>query len=186
MTSKSDTREKILETASLLFQKQGYHATGLNEIIKVSGAPKGSLYYHFPKGKEELALEAIKLVSNLIQKNIENGLSKIDEPIESIQAFIKELASGIQCDHFSVSLLALETSCMSETLRKACNQAFESWIRIYATKLIQGGFDKEKAQTLARVIQLMIEGALTISTAKKDTTTLLIVAEQIPILLRHS
>ena len=185
MTLKSDTRGKILDAASRLFQKQGYHATGLNEIIKVSGAPKGSLYYHFPAGKEELALEAIKLVSKIIQQNIETGLSKIEDPAQSIQAFIKELASHIQCDHFSVSLLALETSCISETLREACDQAFESWITTYANKLIQGGFDKEKAQTLARVIQLMVEGALTISTAKKETTTLFIVAEQIPILLKQ-
>ena len=48
MGSKMNTREKILTTAAFLFQKNGYHATGLNEIIKESGTPKGSLYYYFP------------------------------------------------------------------------------------------------------------------------------------------
>jgi TetR/AcrR family transcriptional repressor of lmrAB and yxaGH operons len=41
----SSAREKILKTASELMEKQGYHGTGLNEIIQTSGAPKGSLYY---------------------------------------------------------------------------------------------------------------------------------------------
>lgn len=45
------TREKLIVTAATLFQRQGVRATGLAEILKVSGTPKGSLYYYFPKGK---------------------------------------------------------------------------------------------------------------------------------------
>ena len=45
MTSRGDSREKILHTASRLFQLQGYHATGLNQIVKESGAPKGFPVY---------------------------------------------------------------------------------------------------------------------------------------------
>jgi TetR/AcrR family transcriptional repressor of lmrAB and yxaGH operons len=59
MKNKTCSREKILTAASMLFQVKGYNATGLSEILKESGSPKGSLYYYFPGGKEELALEAI-------------------------------------------------------------------------------------------------------------------------------
>ena len=59
MTSKINTKENLIETAAKLFETKGYYATGLNEILAESGAPKGSLYYHFPKGKEQLALAAI-------------------------------------------------------------------------------------------------------------------------------
>lgn len=55
MKEKTSDRDNILRTASRLFRKQGYHATGLNQITAESGAPRGSLYYYFPGGKEELA-----------------------------------------------------------------------------------------------------------------------------------
>jgi hypothetical protein len=47
----STTRDQIIQAACTLLEKQGYPATGLNEIVRESGAPKGSLYYYFPDGK---------------------------------------------------------------------------------------------------------------------------------------
>lgn len=82
MTNKVDSREKILQTASRLFQLQGYHATGLNQIIKESGAPKGSLYHYFPNGKEELAVESVKYTSSFIETRIQGILDKVSDPRE--------------------------------------------------------------------------------------------------------
>lgn len=50
-------KQQILEAAARLFERQGYHATGLNEIIRESSAPKGSLYYYFLDGKEQIGAE---------------------------------------------------------------------------------------------------------------------------------
>ena len=64
----STAREKILQTASELMEKQGYHGTGLNEIIQKSGAPKGSLYYYFPEGKEQIASEAVLRAGQIVSE----------------------------------------------------------------------------------------------------------------------
>lgn len=48
---KTNTKDIFIDTASSLFANQGYHATGTSEILKKSNAPKGSLYYYFPRKK---------------------------------------------------------------------------------------------------------------------------------------
>ncbi|MFZ3054539.1 MAG: TetR/AcrR family transcriptional regulator [Minisyncoccales bacterium] len=188
MSNKLNTRERILTTASRLFQFQGYSATGLTEILKESGAPKGSLYYYFPKGKEQLALESIKLASEIMQKKVKNILENFPEPVEAIEHAIRNLAKTIDKEGLldvSISLISLENYKSSKCLREACNGVFEAMENIYSEKLIQCGFDKNKAKELGILIQIMIEGAITISLAKKDTSPLLLVANKISVLLKH-
>lgn len=189
MKSKTDSRNKILLTASRLFLKQGYHATGLNQIIKESGSPKGSLYYYFPSGKEELAVEAVKLTGSFIQQKIKEFLDEIDDPIESLQAFVYKIAREIndltEVVPYTVSLLALETALISEPIRENCKNAFEAWEKGFSEKLVKGGFSKEKADELGIIIQVMIEGALISSLTKRDMTPLNHIAKHIPVLLKQ-
>jgi TetR/AcrR family transcriptional repressor of lmrAB and yxaGH operons len=72
------TRDQIIQTTSDLLENQGYHATGMSEIVKASGAPKGSIYYYFPKGKEEITSEAVlfagRMVAERIRVHLANGM----------------------------------------------------------------------------------------------------------------
>ncbi|HEY2480727.1 MAG TPA: TetR/AcrR family transcriptional regulator [Caulobacteraceae bacterium] len=54
------TRERILRAGVSLFQSQGYHATGVTEILTRARAPKGSFYHHFPGGKQALGVAAVE------------------------------------------------------------------------------------------------------------------------------
>src|SRR3982751_5168753 len=96
----SSTRDQIIETTCDLLELQGYHATGLNKIIKESGSPKGSLYYHFPGGKEELAIEAVNHVGKIVLQRIRENLEQIENPAESIQIFIKNIALNVKLSGF--------------------------------------------------------------------------------------
>ncbi|MFB9758667.1 MULTISPECIES: TetR/AcrR family transcriptional regulator [Bacillaceae] len=186
--AKRETRDKIIKTASRLFQLQGYHATGLNQILTESETPKGSLYYHFPNGKEQLAIEAVNNMKDFVQAKTEKIFKEIAEPDKAIQFSITEVAKEFNkvedITGFPVGLLAAETALMSEPLRKACQQAFETWEDTYTKKLIQGGFPEETAKELGMVINSMIEGGILRSLTNKDSTPLLLIAKQIPILLK--
>lgn len=191
---KTDTRDRIVEAATVLFQLKGYHATGLNEILRESNAPKGSLYYYFPEGKEQLALEAVNLTKEFVEKTIRERLAKIQDPVESIKKSIEEMADLVHTQKdekialkstkkVSINLIALETAATSENLRKACESAFNAWQNVYTQKLIEGGFSREKAETFGLVIQSMVEGAIIMSLTKKSDDPFIEIAKQIPVLL---
>ncbi|BCN31777.1 TetR/AcrR family transcriptional regulator [Anaeromicropila herbilytica] len=181
---KENTRDKFIETASNLFGKKGYNATGLNEILAESGAPKGSLYYHFPKGKEQLALEALILAGNKITQSITSHIENIDNPIEAIIYNIENIADIIDKEHktrdITISLIALETYLSSETLRKACEDLYQSLENIYADKLMKAGMSPEEAHEIGEVICAMMEGAITLSLTRQNGNPLRLIAKQIP------
>ncbi|TGW02048.1 TetR/AcrR family transcriptional regulator, partial [Mesorhizobium sp. M2D.F.Ca.ET.145.01.1.1] len=56
----TDTRTRMIEATALLLRRRGYHGTSLNDILTASGAPRGSLYFHFPGGKDQLVIEVTR------------------------------------------------------------------------------------------------------------------------------
>ncbi|CQR47310.1 putative HTH-type transcriptional regulator YxaF [Paraliobacillus sp. PM-2] len=190
MKEKENAKDKLIKTASKLFQLQGYHGTGLNQILKESGAPKGSLYYHFPGGKEQLALESVQFTAQSIIKQINEGLNQSTDPIQAIQGFINDLAERFTKESaeegIPIAAIALETSLSSETLRKACQTAYGSYQDIFSQKLIDAGFKVEKARELGVFLNALIEGSFLLSFTTGTNQPLQIAAEQIPTILKGS
>ena len=56
----TDTRQRLVTAGADLFRHQGYAGTGVKQIVTAAQAPFGSMYHHFPGGKEELGAEAIR------------------------------------------------------------------------------------------------------------------------------
>jgi TetR/AcrR family transcriptional repressor of lmrAB and yxaGH operons len=188
LSTKNVSRESILAAATRLFHLQGYHGTGLNQILKESGAPKGSLYYHFPEGKEQLAIEAVQAMAIYIENDIKTYLRYDVDVMTAFQEHIRHIAEQFnntdELDGVPIGLMAAETSLISEPLRKACQAAFEGWELLYAKRLIEAGYDPASAQKLGIVINSMIEGAITRSLTNKNGEPLQLIAEYIPILLK--
>src|SRR5215208_191583 len=92
----SNAREQILQTTCDLLEKQGYHGTGLNEIVKESGAPKGSLYYYFPEGKEQITAEAALQAGRVTSERIHDGLRGSNSAPKAIHDFILLIAEHVE------------------------------------------------------------------------------------------
>ncbi|MBO8171960.1 MAG: TetR/AcrR family transcriptional regulator [Bacillaceae bacterium] len=186
--SASSSRDKLIETTARLLEIQGYHATGLNQITKESGAPKGSLYYYFPEGKEQLACEAVKKTADIVAGRIRSELSRHEDPIVAIQTFILEMARYFQETDCSggvpIAAVTLETSSTSDKIREACSQAYQLWQDVFAQKLHDSGFTEVRAQQLSLLIVSMIEGAVIISRSRQSSEPLKQLAGEIPNLLK--
>lgn len=188
----NQTKEKILETATRLFYFQGFHGTGLNQIISESGSPKGSLYHYFPEGKEQLAEEAIVLSKRRIGAVIQHYMNEIVDVGAALNAHILAMAdlfdveNGLEEHSYTMmpfGLLAAESAFMNERLRKVCGDTYKYWESIYYTKLIANGFSDEAAVTLSKAVSAMIEGAVTLSLSQRSNEPLLNISKVIPALL---
>ncbi len=124
----STAREQILLTTSILLEKQGFHGTGLNEIIKESGSPKGSLYYYFPEGKEQIAAEAILHSGKLTAERIQTGLAGNRAPAKAIHDFVLKIAENVELSGYGaggpLTAVAMETATQSEKINLACREAY--------------------------------------------------------------
>ncbi|MEL5987914.1 TetR/AcrR family transcriptional regulator [Kurthia gibsonii] len=192
MTSKNQSRERILQTATRLFHMNGYHATGLNQIIKESGAPKGSLYYHFPDGKEQLASEAIERFGAMVAANILEDTQNEVDPLKAFQAHILKIANKFAvveniplcADSLPIGLMAAETALVNERLRLKCEAVFERFEEIYIEKLVASDYSKEQARLISSTLNALIEGAVTLSLTKKSNQPLQDIVKMLPLLLQ--
>lgn len=157
-------REQILTTTCELLELQGYHATGLNEIIARSGSPKGSLYYYFPGGKEALTAEAIARVGTAVLERIRQYLAAWDDPAAAVRGFIRLVAEQVEVSGYRaggpITTVALETAAHSDRLREACDAIYTAWIEAFAARLQAGGHSDSAARQTATVIIAAIEGGI--------------------------
>jgi TetR/AcrR family transcriptional repressor of lmrAB and yxaGH operons len=186
----SEKRNQIIDMACQLMETQGYHATGLNQILVESGAPKGSLYYYFPDGKEELGVAVVGNSGRLIEQRIRGVMAEIDDPATAVTTFITLLAAQVDASGYRaggpITAIALESASTNDRLREACHQAYQSWQEVFAEKLRQGNFDEARARRLAALIISALEGGIILSRSQHSPQPLLDVAEEIGLLLQCS
>jgi len=188
MREKINTRDHIVDIATRLFFLQGYHATGLNQIIQESDAPKGSLYYYFPKGKEELAQVCIEQQRNYAAEILRLNIMKSNDFVNGVQAFFLGLAKEIERQQFqgvaaSCFWNAVETSCISNQLRQACQDTFDLWNLILMERLQLEGLEREQAESIAMGVISLLEGAFVLALTYRNAEPLINAAKIIPRLL---
>jgi TetR/AcrR family transcriptional repressor of lmrAB and yxaGH operons len=183
----SNAREQILLVTATLLEKQGFHGTGLNEIIKESGSPKGSLYYYFPEGKEQIASEAVLQSGKMTAERIRAGLAESRDPAAAIEGFILKVAAHVEISGFGaggpLTAVAMETATQSERINAACREAYGMIETAFREKLLESGLPSAKAEQLARFITAAIEGGIILSRTYHTGEPLRLVASQLNILL---
>jgi len=177
------SRDQIISKTCELLELQGYHATGLNQIIKESGSPKGSLYYYFPGGKEELASEAVQYVGQIVLARIQENLASADSPSTAIADFIRNVAYNVELSGFRaggpITTIAMETASTNPTLREVCQHIYTGWQNAVADKLMAGGFSSERAQSLSCLVISAIEGGIILARTRQSRQALEQVADEL-------
>jgi TetR/AcrR family transcriptional repressor of lmrAB and yxaGH operons len=183
----SNAREQILQTTCDLLEKQGYHGTGLNEIVKESGAPKGSLYYYFPEGKEQITAEAVLQSGQVTSERIRTGLAMSSSASKAIHDFILLIAENVERSGFAaggpLTAVAMETATQSERINQACREAYGMLQTAFREKLLETGFSASRAEELSTVVTASIEGGIILSRVWHNADPLRLVAKQLKVIL---
>src|SRR5437764_3111301 len=89
MPRRSDARKKMIVSQALLQRERGVAGTALPDVLEHSGAPRGSIYHHFPDGREQLANEATQWAADFISRRLEASLADGD-PLAAFDAFVAD------------------------------------------------------------------------------------------------
>ena len=185
-----DVRRLAIEAAARLFGTDGYHATGLTRILDESGAPKGSFYFHFPDGKEQLAEEAVAAASSQMEELI---FFSIEQAGRGEGTVVEHLAGALQrrlidSDYAtggSITSLTLETAHLSDRLREACAAAYDRWIGLLADYFETQGLTTERARSVAATVLAGLEGALAMAKASRNDDLVSVTAQHLNELLHE-
>jgi AcrR family transcriptional regulator len=153
-----NTRESMVRSAAALIGKQGLSATSFSDVLAASGAPRGSIYHHFPDGKRQLAQEAVQWTSEQVlahQEACPGG-----SPREVLAWFV-ELWRGVVVSAAGCAVAGVTVELGGEAdLVELARSIFRRWIEVLADQLATAGLPRERAARLATTAVAAMEGAL--------------------------
>lgn len=189
MARRTTHKSEIIKAAVTLFRKQGYTATGLNEILSVSGAPKGSLYHYFPGGKQDIAVAAVRAgggeVTDALTNLYERGLTGAQLVERLATALSQGLAESGYEEGSPVATVLLETVPALERVAAAGREVFDDWRGVIGAALERDGLRPERARQLALLTVATLEGGLILARVESSTESLMRVVQAVLPLLRE-
>ncbi|WP_055404205.1 MULTISPECIES: TetR/AcrR family transcriptional regulator [unclassified Mycobacterium] len=169
------SRTALIEKAATLFRRQGYAATGLNQILGEAGVKPGSLYHHFPRGKQQLAAAVVETEGTGIEQLLRRFLATGRPPADIVDRWIDLLAAGLAGDRRDgcpIEPIATESVNASPLVREASARAFAGWCAAVEERLRSDGWAGDEANRVALAVISLIEGALILSRTSGDAGAL--------------
>jgi len=171
------TKKKLVDATASLLRRQGYHATGLSDIVEESGAPRGSLYFYFPDGKDELACAALAASGVEWRARIGAAVADARDLGAALDAVVTLLADDLEASGWQngcpVAAVALEST--SRRVHDAVAAHYAAWQSTVSERIAAFGVPKPVATQLATVALAAIEGALLLAKVHKSREPLVTV-----------
>jgi TetR/AcrR family transcriptional repressor of lmrAB and yxaGH operons len=169
----SDTRERLVRSTSRLLRTQGYAATGLNQVIAEAAAPKGSMYFHFPGGKEELAAAAVDRFAERASAAMARGLADNDTVRDAVLGYLDGYIAHLERTGFregcAVASVALDAAAAHDTLAEATGRAMRRWTDMLAEAFEAEGRPPAEAHGLATLVIATLEGTIVMAKGERST-----------------
>ena len=181
----TDTRSRILQAAQRLFRKRGYHATGLNDILELAQAPKGSMYHHFPAGKEEIVVYVIEnITSGLLGLFAQSRARSTQAVVQQVGEQLVMVAEKTQfeiCALFSAFVAERKTSPL---LGEAVAAAYGRMLDALQARMVRDGMTARVSKEKAQLVVALLEGGSLLAQARQDAGLFRAAVKQAALLCR--
>lgn len=176
------TRDRLISSAARLFRQNGYHGTGLAQVLTDSHTPKGSLYHHFPDGKSDLAMAAASWVSTGMIGIIDDAFVEADSFAGGATTFCYKLAklfeTGDDWQSCPISAMLFDGPSNDE-FRNHADHLLTSWSAQTSKHGQRLGMSEAEADAASELLLMTVQGAWTLARARKSAD----VIKRIPIYL---
>jgi TetR/AcrR family transcriptional repressor of lmrAB and yxaGH operons len=183
----SGSKDRIEAAATRILARDGYKGMGMKAISDAAALPYGSIYHHFPGGKEEIAVAAITVTGRSIAELLDGLLTDgvTDRAIRTMFGFMADrLARSGWVEGCPIGTPTLDGSSESEAVRVACEAALTMMIDAVTAALVRDGYKRAAARSLATTIVATYEGATLLARAQRSKVPLRTAADAMIRLLR--
>jgi TetR/AcrR family transcriptional regulator, lmrAB and yxaGH operons repressor len=181
----ASSKQRMIETAAVVMRERGVEATSFSEVLARSGAPRGSIYHHFPGGKAQLIEEATRYAGEFTASGLAAALAD-DDPVAAIGAFTAGWQRILRKSNFGGGCSVVAASLEGERLpaaRDAAATAFTHWEELLSAAFEPHVGSAARAQALATLVIASIEGAIVLARATQSSGPLERVAGELERLL---
>jgi AcrR family transcriptional regulator len=185
-----DTRARMIETTARLLQQRGYHGTSMNDILAESAAPRGSLYFHFPGGKDQIVIEATRRAVEETTQVLRETLAGAKSPAQAVRLFLEAIAKLMRETGYEfgcpVAPMILDGTEDLAELAHLCRAALIDWTDILRKSFVEAGIPNRRAKSLGLLVVASIEGAMLMARAYRDCGPLSTVADELEAVVKDA
>ncbi|MCU1364336.1 MAG: TetR-family transcriptional regulator [Acidimicrobiaceae bacterium] len=177
----NESRANMVRSAASLISEHGVNATSFSDVLADSGAPRGSIYHHFPEGKKQLTEEAMALTSERVLTYLRSGVGTT--PLEVLDHFVSlwraVVVSTKATRGCAIAGVAVDGPDEGVDLMRKARDIFRSWASLLAEQLRAVGLASDDAHDVARTSLATMEGALILCRVEGNVEPLDVAAKQL-------
>jgi TetR/AcrR family transcriptional regulator, lmrAB and yxaGH operons repressor len=185
-SKRPDTRKKMLVSAAQVMRERGAAGVTIDAVLARSGAPRGSVYYHFPDGRNQILTEALRYSGDSITAMIDDAAGWGARALlhEFVEFWERLLTEGDFTAGCPVVAAAIGCNAGDLNLTTEASAILARWCTALTRAFVNDGFDEAEAASLAVTSIATLEGAVVLSRSNRSVDPLRQVGEQLDFLIR--
>ncbi|NTY61343.1 TetR/AcrR family transcriptional regulator [Mycolicibacterium sphagni] len=184
--ARGSTRTKMLVSAAEVLRERGAAGVTIDEVLARSGAPRGSVYHHFPEGRSQILREALDYAGYEISASLDEAAKESTTVL--LRRFVQLWENALLTSDYTAGCPVLAAAVGSgedeHQLTAVAGEIFSRWRDAAKQSYLRDGFDTAEASALADITLASMEGAVVLCRSVRSLQPLHDVTAQLEFLIK--